>query len=54
MSPTAKKTAWITAFIVAQVLMFGHGFNLGKKSHLTMEKAMEIAKAQFTCRMEHK
>jgi hypothetical protein len=54
MSSIAKKTAWISAFIVAQVFMFGHGFNLGKKSQLTMEKAMEIAKAQFTCRMEQK
>lgn len=54
MSNTAKKTAWIVAFIVAQVLMFGHGFNLGKKSQLTMKSAMEIAKAQFTCKMESK
>lgn len=54
MSAIAKKAAWISAFIVAQVFMFGHGFNLGKKSQLTMEKAMEIAKAQFTCRMESK
>lgn len=54
MSPIARKTAWIAFFIVAQVLMFGHGFNLGKKSQLTMQTAMEIAKAQFTCRMEIK
>lgn len=54
MSKTAIKTAWIVAFIVAQILMFGHGFNLGKKSQLTMQTAMEIAKAQFTCRMEFK
>lgn len=54
MSPTAKKTAWITAFIVAQVFMFGHGYNLGKNAQMSMKTAMEIAKAQFTCRMDYK
>ena len=51
MSNTAKKTALVVAFIVAQVLMFGHGFNLGKQSRMTMESAMEIAKNQFKCEM---
>ena len=54
MSNIAKKTAWIVAFIVAQFLMFGHGFNLGKKSQISMQSALEIVKAQFTCKMEAK
>lgn len=54
MSNTAKKTALVVAFIVAQVLMFGHGFNLGKQSRMTMESAFEIAKNQFKCEMIRK
>lgn len=54
MSKTAIKTAWIVAFIVAQFLMFGHGFNLGKQSRMTMESAFEIAKNQFKCEMIRK
>lgn len=54
MSNVAKKTIWIVAFIVAQVLMFGHGFNLGKQSRMTMDSAFEIAKNQFKCEMTKK
>jgi hypothetical protein len=54
MSKTAIRTAWVLAFIVGQFLMFGHGFNLGKQSKISMQSAMEIAKAQFTCKMELK
>jgi len=54
MSKTAIKTAWIVAFIVSQFLMFGHGFNLGKQSRMTMESAFEIAKNQFKCEMIRK
>lgn len=54
MSKTAIRTAWIVAFIVAQFLMFGHGFNLGKQSKMSMQSATEIAKAQFKCEMVNK
>jgi len=54
MSKSAIKTAWIAAFIVGLVAMYGHGYHRGKNSQLTFDKALEIAKAQFVCRMEPK
>lgn len=54
MSKTAIRTAWVVAFIVGQFLMFGHGFNLGKQSRMTMDSAFEIAKNQFKCEMTKK
>ena len=54
MSPLARKTAYVSLFIVGLVLMYGHGFKSGRNSQMTLEKALEIAKAQFVCRMEMK
>jgi len=51
MSRIAIKTAWVTLFIVGLVFMFGHGYNLGKSSQLTMESALEIGKNQYKCEM---
>ncbi len=54
MSPIAIKTAWVAAFVVGLVLMYGHGYHQGRNAQLSMAKVMEIAKAQFVCKMELK
>jgi hypothetical protein len=54
MTKVAIKTAWVALFIVLVVLAYGHGYKSGKHAQLSMESAMQIAKAQFTCRMEMK
>jgi hypothetical protein len=54
MSKTAIKTAWITAFIVGLVLMYGFGYKSGKQAQLSMNTVMEIVKAQYVCKMEMK
>jgi hypothetical protein len=54
MSKTAIKTAWITAFIVGLMLMYGFGYKSGKHAQLTMDAVMQIAKSNFKCTMEMK
>jgi hypothetical protein len=52
MSKTSIKAAWIAMFIVGLVAMYGYGYRSGKHAQISLESAMQIAKAQFTCRME--
>jgi hypothetical protein len=54
MSKTAIKTAWVTAFIVGLMLMYGFGYKSGKHAQLTMDSVMQIAKSNFKCTMEMK
>jgi hypothetical protein len=54
MSKVAIKTAWVALFIVLVVLAYGHGYKSGRSAQISMESAMQIAKAQFTCKMEQK
>lgn len=54
MSKQAILTAYVVAFIVSVVFAYGKGHQHGELAHLTLDKVMEIAKAQFTCRMELK
>lgn len=54
MSKTAIKTAWIAAFIVGLVAMYGYGYRSGRNAQLSMDAVMKIVKAQFECRMEMK
>jgi hypothetical protein len=51
MSKWAIRTAFCTLFIALAVLSFGHGFNLGKSSQLTMQAALEIGKSNYKCEM---
>ena len=50
-SKWAIRAVFTALFIVLTVLAFGHGFNLGKNSQLTMQGALEIGKAQYKCEM---
>lgn len=54
MSPLARKTAFVTAFVVSLVLMYGHGYRSGRNAQLSMEAVMNIVKAQYVCKMELK
>jgi len=54
MTKVAIKTAWVALFIVLVMVAYGHGFNHGKHAQLTMDAVMQIAKSQFTCKMEMK
>jgi hypothetical protein len=54
MSKTAIKTAWVALFIIGLVFAYGHGYKSGRNAQISLESAMQIAKAQFTCRMEKK
>lgn len=54
MSKWAIRTAFSVLFIVLVVLAFGHGYNLGKTSQLTMESALNIGKANYKCEMVKK
>jgi hypothetical protein len=51
MSKWAIRAAFCTLFIALVVLAFGHGFNLGKTSQLTMESALNIGKSNYKCEM---
>ena len=51
MSKLAIRTAFCILFVVLIVLAFGHGFNLGYKSQLTIKGALEIGKANYKCEM---
>ena len=51
MSKTAIRAAFCALFIVLTVFAFGHGYNLGKTSQLTMQGALDIGKAQYKCEM---
>jgi type VI protein secretion system component VasF len=51
MSKTAIRTVFCTLFIVLVVFAFGHGYNLGHKSQLTMQGALDIGKANYKCEM---
>jgi len=50
-SKLAIRTAFCVLFVVLVVLAFGHGFNLGHKSQLTMDSALEIGKSNYKCEM---
>ena len=54
MSKLAKRTAFSALFLVLVVLAFGHGYNLGHKSQLTIQGALEIGKANYKCEMVKK
>lgn len=54
MSKWAIRAAFTALFIVLTVLAFGHGFNLGKNSQITMDDALLIGKAQYKCEMVKK
>jgi len=54
MSKPSIITLYVVAFIVAVVFMYGHGYYQGRNSQMTYEAALEVAKSQFTCRMEPK
>lgn len=54
MSKTAIKTAWVAAFIVGLVAMYGYGYRSGRNAQLSMDSVVKIAKAQFECKMEMK
>jgi len=51
MSKWAIRTAFCALFVVLIVLAFGHGFNLGHKSQLTIQGALEIGKSNYKCEM---
>ena len=51
MSKTAIRAAFCALLVVLTVLAFGHGYNLGKTSQLTMDSALGIGKAQYKCEM---
>lgn len=51
MSKQAIITAYVVAFIVSVVFAYGKGHRHGELAHLTLNKAIEIAKAQFKCEM---
>lgn len=51
MSKWAIRAVFTALLIVLTVLAFGHGFNLGKNSQLTMQGALDIGKAQYKCEM---
>lgn len=51
MSKTAIRAAFCALFIVLVVLAFGHGYNLGQKSQLTMQSALDIGKSNYKCEM---
>jgi type VI protein secretion system component VasF len=51
MSKTSIRAAFCALFVVLVVLAFGHGYNLGYKSQLTMKNALEIGKANYKCEM---
>jgi hypothetical protein len=50
-SKWAIRTAFCVLFVVLVVLAFGHGFNLGHKSQLTMDSALSIGKSNYKCEM---
>ena len=54
MSKTSIRTVFCALFIVLTVLAFGHGYNLGKTSQLTMQGALDIGKANYKCEMVKK
>ena len=54
MSPVARKTALVVAFVVGLVLMYGYGYRSGRNAQLSMDTVLEIVKAQYVCRMEFK
>jgi hypothetical protein len=54
MSKTALITAYVVVFVVSVVFVYGHGYYKGRNAQLTYEAALEIAKSQFTCKMELK
>lgn len=54
MSKTAIITLYVVVFIVSVVFVYGHGFYQGRNSQMTFEAALEVAKSQFTCKMQVK
>lgn len=51
MSKLVIRTAFCALFIGLVVFAFGHGYNLGKNSQVTMENALSIGKANYKCEM---
>lgn len=51
MSKLAIRAAFCALFVALVILAFGHGHNLGYKSQLTMQGALEIGKSNYKCEM---
>lgn len=51
MSKWAIRTAFSALFVALVVLAFGHGYNIGHKSQLTLESALGIGQSNFKCEM---
>lgn len=51
MSKSAILTIYVIAFIVSVVFAYGKGHQHGERAHLTLNNAIEIAKAQIKCEM---
>jgi hypothetical protein len=54
MSKPAIITLYAVALIVSAVFAYGHGHKHGRHAQLSYQAVMEIAKAQFICRLESK
>ena len=54
MSKIARYTIVVVAFIVSITFAYGIGHKHGRHAQLTMQQVLDIAKAQYTCRMEQK
>ena len=54
MSKPAIITLYAVAFIVSVVFAYGHGHKHGRHTQLSYQEVVNIAKAQFTCRLESK
>jgi hypothetical protein len=54
MSKTAIITLYAVVFMVSMVFAYGKGHKHGRHAQLSYQAVMDIAKAQFTCKMEPK
>ena len=54
MSKVANWTAAIVVLSVFNLGFYGYGYSKGRNSLMTIDQAITIAKAQFTCKMEKK
>jgi hypothetical protein len=52
MSKYAIRTIIVIIFLVSITFAYGIGHKHGRHAQLTMQQVLDIAKAQFTCKME--